>query len=124
VKLTDPIDPESPFMIEWYASPTPVDPDFLRRQRADAARIPVKVWLAILDQGLTGLELQSTLPRLVAPTLLIWGAKDPIFGAADRNSLQRALPKAKVIVYPRLGHNAFWEEPQTVGRDLNRFLAN
>ena len=120
--LNDPIDPESPFMIEWYASPTPVDPDFLRRERRDAAQIPVKVWLAILDQGVTGLDLQSTLPRLTAPTLLMWGAKDPIFGSADRDSLRRALPKAQVIVYPSYGHNAFWEAPAVVARDLNLFL--
>jgi len=120
--LNDPIDPESPFMIEWYASPTPVDPDFLRRERRDAAQIPVKVWLAILDQGVTGLDLQSTLPRLTAPTLLMWGAKDPIFGSADRSSLRRALPKAQVIVYPSYGHNAFWEAPAVVARDLNLFL--
>ena len=29
------------------ASPTPVDADFLRRQRRDAAAIPLRVWLAV-----------------------------------------------------------------------------
>lgn len=121
-KLSDPIDPESPFMIEWWASPTPVDENFLKRQRADAARIPVKVWLAILDQGLTGLELQTALPKIQAPTLLIWGAKDPIFGERDRCSLIHGLPKAQVTLYKDLGHNSFWEEPETVGARLNQFL--
>ncbi len=122
-KLHEPIDPESKFMVEWWASPTPVDADFLRRQRRDAAAIPLKVWLAVLDQGLTGMDLQSTLPRLKAPTLLIWGAKDPIFGAKDRQSLQAGLPAAKVILYPDFGHNAFWEDPKRVARDLSAFLA-
>ena len=39
-KLREPIDPDSPFMIAWWSSPTPVDADFLRRQRQDAAGHP------------------------------------------------------------------------------------
>ena len=39
-QLHEPIEADSPFMIEWWSSPTPVDPDFLRRQRRDAAAIP------------------------------------------------------------------------------------
>jgi pimeloyl-ACP methyl ester carboxylesterase len=39
-KLKEPIEPDSPFMIAWWDSPTPVDPDFIRRQRKDAAGIP------------------------------------------------------------------------------------
>ena len=80
-KLKEPIGADSPFMIAWWDSPTPVDPDFIRRQRKDAAAIPLRVWLAVLDQGLPGdayADLQSTLPRLKAPTLLIWGSRDPI----------------------------------------------
>jgi len=122
VKLSDPIDPESPFMIEWYASPTPVDEDFLRRQRADAAKIPVKVWLAILDQGLSGLDLQANLNKLQSPTLLLWGDQDPIFGPADRCSLTRGLPKAQVKVFKGLGHNMFWEQPGLVAKVINDYL--
>jgi len=122
VKLTDPIDPESAFMVEWYASPTPVDDDFLKRQRADAARIPVKVWLAVLDQGLNGLDLQQSLSKLKAPTLLLWGDKDPIFGPADRCALQHALPRAEVKIFKDLGHNMFWEQPEWVAKEVNGFL--
>ena len=85
--LKEPIDPESPFMIEWWASPTPVDADFLRRQRRDAAAIPLGVWLAVLDQALIDTDLQRTLPRLEAPTLLIWGEKDPLMEEEVRQTL-------------------------------------
>jgi pimeloyl-ACP methyl ester carboxylesterase len=121
-KLKEPIDPDSKFMVEWWSSPTPVDAEFLRRQRVDAAAIPLRVWLAVLDQGLAGPELQATLPRLQAPTLLIWGGKDPIFGAPHRCSLQQALPKARVELYPQLGHNPFWEDPEAVAAAINSFL--
>jgi pimeloyl-ACP methyl ester carboxylesterase len=121
-KLKEPIDPDSPFMIAWWDSPTPVDPDFIRRQRKDAAGIPLKIWLAVLDQGLTGTDLQSTLPRLKAPTLLIWGSADPIMGEDVRQTLRDALPAAKVKIFPGLGHNPFWEDPQGVAAAVNDFL--
>jgi len=124
VKLKDPIDPESPWMVEWWSSPTPVDADFLRRQRVDSAKIPAKVWLAVLQQGLSGNDLQGTLPWIKAPTLLVWGGKDPIFVEKDRCSLTRALPTAQVKIFPELGHNPFWEEPLAFAGVLQGFLAS
>jgi pimeloyl-ACP methyl ester carboxylesterase len=126
-KLKEPIEPDSPFMIAWWDSPTPVDPEFIRRERKDSAAIPLRVWLAVLDQGLpmetAYADLQRTLPRLKAPTLLIWGAKDPIMEEPMRQSLRHGLPEAKVKIFPGLGHNPFWEDPQGVAAVLNDFLA-
>jgi pimeloyl-ACP methyl ester carboxylesterase len=125
-KLKEPIEPDSPFMIAWWDSPTPVDPDFIRRQRKDAAGIPLRVWLAVLDQGLPDNpyhDLQRTLPRLKAPTLLIWGSKDPIMEEPVRKTLRDALPGAKVKIFEGLGHNPFWEDPRGVAEVINAFLA-
>ena len=125
-KLKEPIEPDSPFMIAWWDSPTPVDPDFIRRQRKDAAGIPLRVWLAVLDQGLPSDnlygDLQSTLPKLKAPTLLIWGSKDPIMEEPMRKTLIDALPAAQVQVFDGLGHNPFWEDPAGVAAVINQFL--
>ena len=125
-KLKDPIDPDSPFMVAWWDSPTPVDAEFIRRQRRDSARIPLSVWLAVMDQGLSGEnaygDLQRTLPRLLAPTLLIWGSLDPIMEEPARASLRKALPNAEVRVFEGLGHNPFWEDPVAVAGVINTFL--
>jgi pimeloyl-ACP methyl ester carboxylesterase len=127
-KLKDPIDPDSPFMIAWWDSPTPVNPDFIRRQRQDAAAIPLNVWLAVLDEALPSAtvyaDLQSTLPRLKAPTLLIWGSKDPIMEEPLRKTLRDALPGAQVKVFDGLGHNPFWEDPPAVAGVINTFLGS
>jgi len=122
VKLKDPIDPDSPWMKEWWASPTPVPEEFIRRQRVDSAHIPVKVWLAVLEQGLSEADLQATLPKIVAPTLLLWGEKDPIFGPRQRCALIHALPKAQVHTFTGLGHNPFWEQPETFAQVLIPFV--
>ncbi|HVW67804.1 MAG TPA: alpha/beta hydrolase [Steroidobacteraceae bacterium] len=124
-QLREPLDPDSPFMIAWWDSPTPVDPDFIRRQRRDAAAIPLRVWLAVLDQALGDpADLQRTLPRLTAPTLLIWGSKDPIMEPAVRDTLRAALPHARVKVFAGLGHNPFWEDPSGCAAVINAFLAS
>ena len=123
-QLKDPIDPNSPFMIEWWASPTPVDETFLSRQRKDAAEIPVRIWLAVMDQGLVGNDLQAALPMLVAPTLLVWGGQDPLVNDEKKETLRTALPKAKVKIYPNFGHNPMWEDPADLAREMKTFLAD
>ena len=125
-KIKEPIEADSPFMIAWWDSPTPVDPDFIRRERQDAAGIPLRVWLAVLDQGLWDgdgyADLQRTLPRLKAPTLLIWGSEDPIMEAPMRKALRDALPAAQVKIFDGLGHNPIWEDPAAVAQAINAFL--
>jgi pimeloyl-ACP methyl ester carboxylesterase len=121
-KLKEPIDPDSPFMVAWWDSPKPVNPDFIRRQRRDAANIPLAVWLAVLDQGATFADLQRNLPKLKAPALLIWGSEDPIMDEEGRQTLREALPSATVKVFEGLGHNPFWEDPQAVADVINKFV--
>jgi len=121
-KQKEPIDPDSPFMVEWWASPTPVNEEFIRRQRRDAAQIPLAVWLAVLEEGLGTGDIQAALPKLKAPTLLIWGSKDPIMEEDVRQSLRDALPAAKVKVFEGLGHNPFWEKPEAVAKVINEYL--
>ena len=122
-RLREPIDPDSKFMIEWWSSPTPVDADFLRRQRRDAAAIPLRVWIAILDQALVDSDLQRTLPRLKAPVLLLWGSADPLMEEEVRQTLRQALPQAQVRIFPGLGHNPFWEDPAQCAAAINGFLS-
>ena len=123
-QLKEPLDPDSPFMVAWWDSPTPVDADFIRRQRQDSAGIPLRVWLAVLDQALGNpADLQRTLPRLKAPTLLIWGSADPIMEPEVRATLQQALPQARVKIFQGLGHNPFWEDPRACAAVINAFLA-
>jgi pimeloyl-ACP methyl ester carboxylesterase len=80
----------------------------------------------VLDQALPAdnvyADLQRTLPRLKAPTLLIWGSKDPLMEEDVRQSLRDALPNAQVKVFDGLGHNPFWEDPRGVAEIINAFL--
>ena len=65
----------------------------------------------------------QTLPRIKAPTLLLWGERDgmiPISNAAD---YLRYLPQATLVRLPNLGHVPFEEDPVASLPPVEHFLS-
>lgn len=123
VELKDPIDPDSEFMRDWWQISISVNPEFFsRRQRYDAAAIPADVWRAIATQSLVCVDLRSMLPRIEAPTLLIWGAKDALFDSAGKNALINGIANVEVRTFEEYGHDLIWEDPQAVADVMITFL--
>jgi pimeloyl-ACP methyl ester carboxylesterase len=120
--LNDPIDPDSAFMRDWWKVSIAYNPEFARRQRRDSAAIPAHVWRAIADQSLIGVDLHTMLPRVRAPTLLIWGGRDTLISAAGREALRSGIPRVEVRAFASLGHDLFWEDPQAVAATMIEFL--
>lgn len=123
MELKDPIDPDSTFMRDWWKISTAYDPEFARRQRRDAATIPAHVWRAIADQSLIGVDLRTMLPRIQAPTLLIWGGRDTLVSEAGRQALRTGIPHVEERTFASLGHDLFWEDPPAVAGLVIGFLA-
>jgi pimeloyl-ACP methyl ester carboxylesterase len=122
-KLKDPIDPDSAFMTSWWQESMRINPPFFSgRQRRDAAAIPARVWRAIATQTLLGVDLRFMLPRIQAPTLLIWGGQDALEGPAGRAALQTGIKGAKVRNFPSLGHDLIWQDPRGVARAMTQFI--
>jgi pimeloyl-ACP methyl ester carboxylesterase len=122
-ELRDPIDPESAFMHAWWhESETYNSPQFVERQRRAAAAIPARVWQAISDQCLQHTDLKFMLPRITAPTLLVWGGRDTLVGEAGRAALRTGIANSVVQDFPALGHDLFWEDPTAVTDALREFL--
>lgn len=119
--LPDRIDPQGEFMTAWFANPTPVPQDFLTREMTEAAAIPRHVWTGVLT-GLTTHDWTMLAPRITAPTLVLWGDQDGLFGPESQAALQAALPAAEHRTYPGLGHNFFWEQPDQAAGDIAAFL--
>ena len=119
--LEAPIDPAAEFMQEWYASPTPVDPDFLEREIAESAAVPTHVWRGVLYE-LEITEFGRVLAGVEAPTLILWGEEDGFFGEADQDELRAALPEAELRAFAGLGHNLHWEDPAAVANAIGAFL--
>lgn len=122
-KLKDPIDPDSRFMKSWWHETMRVNPPFFSSlQRRYAAAIPARVWRAIAYQSVLGVDLRFMLPRIKAPTLLMWGGKDTLESAAGRAALRSGIKGAEVRVFPALGHDLIWQEPRRVARVMTRFI--
>lgn len=49
---------------------------------------------------------------LVHDTLILWGALDPVIPRADMETMATALPDARLIVVPGIGHSMNLEAPQ------------
>ena len=122
-ELVDPINPDSAFMRDWWKVSIAYNPEFARRQRRDAAAIPARVWRAIADQSLIGVDLRSMLPRVQAPTLLIWGARDTLVSEAGRGALRDGIALHEVQIFASLGHDLLWEDPAAVANVVIGFLA-
>ena len=120
-KLQDPIDPDSAFMRSWWTVEG-LDPAIQSMMRRESARIPASVWRAMLDQVASSPDLRMTVDWIQAPTLLMFGGKDSLFGPAEREELIAWMPKAKVALYPDLGHSLPEESPVVIAAGLREFL--
>jgi len=121
-RLRDPIDPawarrflaEFPLCHEvprWY----------LEDRIADALRLPSQVWRQSLA-GLTSSPAPSDVGSIHAPTLIIWGDRDPLVNRPDQLALAAAVPDAQLLVYEGTGHLVLWERPERVAADVADFL--
>ncbi len=119
--LTAPIDPDSQFMLDWYANPTPVDEDFLSRERAESAAVPLHVWTGVL-RALTMTDWSWYARRIDSPVLVLWGDQDGLFDAGTQDLVRDTLPEAEFETYAGHGHNMFWERPEDVGARIVAFL--
>jgi pimeloyl-ACP methyl ester carboxylesterase len=114
----------APFVREFQESTVhrPLPPAFLDHVVAVSRRVPRHVWVAALD-GLLADDAPAPLARIVAPTLLLWGDRDAIFGRAAQDALLAGLPQATLRVYAGTGHAPHWEEPERFVGDVRDFLA-
>lgn len=61
--------------------------------------------------------------RLTMPTLVMWGAEDKLIPVRAANWFAGAIPGAKKVVYPSVGHIPMEEVPDQSAADVGAFLA-
>ena len=79
-----------------------------------------------LWRALTGPQahlLESLLPRLTLPTLVVWGDTDRFFHRSTVETLRRGLPHAQVVLMDRCGHLPMFERPVEFAAHFTRFVA-
>jgi haloalkane dehalogenase len=92
------------------------------RSPADRARVLHPLAKALLGSSQYYAELWRQRENLrQVPTLLLWGARDPAFGAAFLSRWQSVLPDAAVRVIPA-GHWPHEEQPAEAARAVQEFF--
>lgn len=67
-------------------------------------------------------DLTACLPRITAPTLLIWGENDTATPLADAKKMERLIPDAGLVSFPGCGHYSFLDNPAQFAAVLHSFL--
>ncbi|HLZ70720.1 MAG TPA: alpha/beta hydrolase [Dehalococcoidia bacterium] len=67
-------------------------------------------------------DLQPLLPRIQAPTLLIWGDRDRETPLELGRRSARLIPHARLVVLPGAGHHPFIDQPERVASEMRAFL--
>ncbi|WP_184719164.1 alpha/beta hydrolase [Caulobacter sp.] len=81
---------------------------------------------AILMSIQPGKHSQATkevLAKIKVPTLILWGEIDPLLEVDGAHKFADAIPGAKLIVYPKVGHLPQVEIPQRSADDVATFLS-
>jgi len=67
-------------------------------------------------------DLRQVMPRIKAPTLLIWGENDTATPMRDARIMERLIPDAGLVSFPGCGHYSFLDNPVQFAAVLHSFL--
>lgn len=67
-------------------------------------------------------DLCHVMPRITAPTLLIWGSADTATPIADARKMEKLIPDAGLVEFAGCGHYSFLDNPGDFARVLTSFL--
>ncbi len=56
-------------------------------------------------------DLKSEMPKIEAPTLLVWGENDTATPLSDAKTMERLIPDAGLVAFPDCGHYSFLDNP-------------
>ncbi len=95
--------------------PTPEEAEIALRNRETTARLTWKPYMF-------NPRLPHFLPRVTAPTLVIWGREDGIVPVECGEQYRRLLPHARLEVLERCGHLPLIERPDEFAALVSGFL--
>jgi pimeloyl-ACP methyl ester carboxylesterase len=77
----------------------------------------VQMTVSIID-----FDIRPKLASIRQPTLILWGAKDPIASPQDASFLQTKIHSSTLILFPDSGHSPMMEHPSHFNQELGKFL--
>lgn len=68
-------------------------------------------------------QLQERLSGVACPTLILWGARDPVISAGDAEVFHARIPNSRKVVWQDVGHVAMFERAADFNALLESFLS-
>ena len=96
-------------------------PSFLPTIALDALRAGPRVFLSAARQLLRD-DVRPLLPRVMAPTLLIWGRLDALTPLEHGQEMNELIPNARLIVFENAAHMPMVDQPQRFNEEVLQFL--
>ena len=107
-----------------WADPSGIDPAMVERQYRLFRRAGNRTALGAILRAGGALATEPLLARITAPTLLLWGAADPVLPPGNAQRLASAIRGAKVVTIPGAGHVPMRERPEQSLAALREFIAS
>jgi len=119
-RMSDPIDPE---FVRGFGGQVAqhVAPGLFETLVEESLKVPARVWREAYE-GVMVDDFSAELSRISAPTLVLWGNRDPLLTLEDEEILVRDIPEARLLVYEGVGHLLYLEQPVRVAQDLADFM--
>lgn len=105
-----------------FVEPPPL-PDTLNRYLAERAIANSAHYDKIFKQLMERyIPLEPELPKIQAPTLLLWGDKDRVLDVSSIEVMQPLLKKPSVVIMQNTGHAPMIERPEETAKHYQAFL--
>lgn len=99
----------------------PVPEDFFRMIVNESMKAPGALWAAAVP-ALVDHDATSALGAVKAPTLVLYGDRDPLLPPAEHNAIAAGVSVARAVRLAGRGHSPHWEEPARIAQELATFV--
>jgi pimeloyl-ACP methyl ester carboxylesterase len=75
-----------------------------------------------MSASIIDFDIRPRLASIRQPTLILWGARDPVAPLQDASLLKKEIPQSKLVLFPDIGHSPMIEHPSLFNQELGKFL--
>jgi len=118
----------SPETLQWalpqclpFYNVRPMGPEMseVMARTIPSPQVQVHFWVNIR----AAFDVRDALDRIVAPTLILAGAQDPVCPIEDQRLMAELIPGAQIEVFEQAGHSLIREQPELTLARIRSFLA-
>jgi pimeloyl-ACP methyl ester carboxylesterase len=121
-QLADPVPVEFIRDFQYSVIHAPVPDEFMARAIEESRALDAATWQGLMA-GMLATPAASRLGDHGIPTWLVWGDRDQLASAKEREALGRQAGAHRRTIYRDTGHTPQWERPEAFARDLESFIA-